>query len=168
LDGEELSPIPYSLMLEFVKSPRLTAITLLRTLENLGIELDESQSLSISRIVPFGSRFDTFALLTVPTPLIGKSRLALQAGLDPVMKGPWKYLPLKGIYDGICLETIKFLESRQKNITVIHDKLFNNFFDKYLDDEGLLLSAKVLGLGSTNITLIHPLLTVVNNRLNAL
>jgi hypothetical protein len=51
----------------------------------------------------------------------------------------------------------------------LHSKLFEeDFWDRFQDRQGKPISHSVLGLGSLDLNQLHPLVVVINNRLEGL
>jgi hypothetical protein len=51
----------------------------------------------------------------------------------------------------------------------MHSELFNeSFWDKFLSRQGKTISLSVLGLGSLSLSDLHPIVVVINNRLEGL
>lgn len=51
----------------------------------------------------------------------------------------------------------------------LHAKLFEEeFWDRFIDRQGRPISHSVLGLGSIDLHQLHPLVVVINNRLEGL
>lgn len=168
LDGE-FTPIPYDLISCWSKAPDKEAITLRMGFKSIGLEPSVSVWETLSTTLPLRKRGRHTLLTTCPLELLNPRR-NLAAQVKPgVAFGPWADIDLSMYEPAMCAVLIRDCCKKRDSIMDLHSQLFEEqFWNRFKDRRGEPLSHKVLGIGSCNLNDLHPLVVVINNKLEGL
>lgn len=166
----EFSPLPYELVHTWSRAPDKEALTLRMGLQNIGLDLSHAAWETLALTLGKRSRKRFHLLTTIPSELIAprKNLIALH-NIEVTEDSPWSKIDLTMIEPVMVYFLIKDLCKKRDSIFSIHSELFEEkFWDQFKDRKGVPISRSVLGLGHLTIENLHPLVCVINNRLEKL
>jgi hypothetical protein len=169
VDGEEITPIPYTALKLFSRQPHKEVISFRIAVERSGklLGLENICKLADSLKLSKARKDQLLVLGTAPMRLLSDTKSS-QAP-HGVMEGPWADFDLRQVYQELQSILIEKLTKKQETIMNVHEIVMsNNYWNEHYKMVGESLQIEILGLGSLNIAEMHPLVWVINNRLEGL